>query len=61
MAYLEIGGDKCPNCGSTATTEISKPTDSFEQRREIFLKCYECGKETSYGEYKLVGRALIKV
>ena len=59
MAYLEIGGDKCPKCGSTKTTETSKPTNYPE--REIFLKCYNCGKETSYGKYKLVGRTLVKV
>ncbi|MCF8356624.1 MAG: hypothetical protein K9H48_19445 [Melioribacteraceae bacterium] len=58
MAYLGIDGEKCPNCGSTSTTEYSKPTNYPE--REIILKCYNCKQETSYGIYSLIGNELVK-
>lgn len=59
MAYLGISGTLCPKCGSTSTTEYSKPTVYPE--REVILKCLQCKAETSYGIYKLVGKTLIKV
>jgi len=60
MAYLGIQGDKCPKCGSTQTTEYSKPGGSSTTSREVMLKCYNCKGETSYGYYKLVGNSLVK-
>lgn len=59
MAYVGISGDACPSCISTATTEISNPTNYPE--REVVLQCYECGKRTSYGVYKPVGGTLVKI
>lgn len=47
--YLVSDGTKCPKCGSNSTTVFSKPTNYPE--REEFLKCYKCGKVTSYGIY----------
>jgi translation initiation factor 2 beta subunit (eIF-2beta)/eIF-5 len=57
MAYVGIQGSKCSHCGSTATTEIQTPSGGD---REVFLKCFACRKETSYGVYVYVHGSLIK-
>lgn len=59
MAYVGIDGDPYPNCGSTATTEVHKPTVYPE--REVCLKCLECKKETLVGVYKSEGNSLVRV
>jgi transcription elongation factor Elf1 len=61
MAYLNIQGDTCPKCGSQKTVETSRAEGCSYPERKVFLKCYNCGAETSYGIYKLMGNTLVKV
>ncbi len=50
MAYIGIDGQPCPSCGSTATSEVSKPADY--PKRDIYLTCLSCRNESFVGTYE---------
>lgn len=60
MAYIGIQGQPCPKCGSIGTVEIGKPTGGPNIEREVYLQCYECKHEESYGRYRLLANSLVK-